>query len=193
MNDYLEKRINTGAYFQDPENKCWLIYARFDAPTRDLYCLYQPLSKKFLSECTLKITDWSIDEECDKLYAAYSARAYEQIKPVEFEKILEHRQALERHYLNLTNNQLPQSAIENNWSVRENHCFQRIILDHLFQRPWPEALPSKRKSAYRQLSNYQLGRAIGIAHRMTNEPEDYLQQLNERSLAYRKKWNSKER
>ncbi|MGB3850809.1 MAG: hypothetical protein WA958_12640 [Tunicatimonas sp.] len=95
--------------------------------------------------------------------------------------------ALEQHYLHLTNHTLPDAAAPHRWPVRLNHCFQRIILDALFQDCWYHHLDrGKRTAAYRQLTDEQLQRAVDLAQRMLREPE-LLPKLNQQSLRYRGK------
>lgn len=85
---------------------------------------------------------------------------------------------LRSQYLELTNHVLPELAISRNFSVRYNHCFQRIILDNLFNCCWYEILKRKQESAYKQLTEDQLEQAIAIANRIIAQPDLYLQQLN---------------
>jgi hypothetical protein len=93
---------------------------------------------------------------------------------------------LRNQYLELTNQVLPGLAASRNFPIRYNHCFQRIILDNLFDRCWYEVLERKRVPAYRQLTEEQLEKAIAIANRVITEPNTYVQQLNQNSLNWRK-------
>ncbi|HIK18513.1 MAG TPA: hypothetical protein IGS53_24955 [Leptolyngbyaceae cyanobacterium M33_DOE_097] len=90
-------------------------------------------------------------------------------------------------YLELTNQDLPKLANSRNFPVRYNHCFQRIILDNLFGRCWYEVLDRKRGAAYMQLTEEQLERAIALAKQIIEQPDAYLQALNQNSLRWRKK------
>lgn len=94
---------------------------------------------------------------------------------------------LRNQYLELTNHVLPNLAVSRNFSVRYNHCFQRIILDNLFGCCWYEVLERKREPAYKQLTAEQLQQAIALANNIITQPDSYLQQLNENSLNWRKK------
>ena len=97
------------------------------------------------------------------------------------------RPALEQHYLHLTNYTLPEVAPQNHWPVHLNHCFQRIILDAIFQDCWYQHLDrSKRVPAYRQLTLEQLQQAVDLAERMLAQP-DIVHPLNRQSLRYRGK------
>ena len=98
--------------------------------------------------------------------------------------MLEERQ---QQYMHLTNRVMPEVARQQHWPVRLNHCFQRIILDALFQDCWYHHLDrASRIPAYRQLSESQLKEALAIAQRMLESPET-VRQLNQQSLVYRNK------
>lgn len=92
---------------------------------------------------------------------------------------------LRHQYLELTNRVLPKLASDRNFPVRYNHCFQRIILDHLVGRCWYEVLDRKREPAYKQLTEQQLEQAIALANAIITQPDSYLHQLNQDSLNWR--------
>ena len=93
----------------------------------------------------------------------------------------------QQRYLHLTNRVMPEIARQRHWTVRLNHCFQRIILDTLFQDCWYHHLDrTSRTPAYRQLSEAQLEQALAIGQRMLDSPE-VVKQLNGQSLRYRGK------
>ncbi|MBD1821092.1 hypothetical protein H6F51_00955 [Cyanobacteria bacterium FACHB-DQ100] len=94
---------------------------------------------------------------------------------------------LRNQYLDLTNHVLPDLARSRHFPVRYNHCFQRIILDNLFDRCWYEVLERKRIPAYQQLTEAQLESAIALANSIIAQPDSYLQQLNQNSLNWRGK------
>ncbi|MER3432148.1 MAG: hypothetical protein C4288_01635 [Leptolyngbya sp. ERB_1_1] len=94
---------------------------------------------------------------------------------------------LRNQYLELTNQVLPSLATSRNFPIRDNHCFQRIILDNIFSCCWYEVLERKRVPAYRQLTEAQLETAIALANRIIAEPDSYGQQLNQNSLNWRGK------
>ncbi len=85
---------------------------------------------------------------------------------------------LRNQYLELTNHVLPELAVSLNFSVRYNHCFQRIILDNLFGCCWYQVLERKQEPAYKQLTEDQLEQAIVLANNIIGQPNSYLQQLN---------------
>ncbi len=89
--------------------------------------------------------------------------------------------------MHLTNEAMPGVAKEQHWPVRFNHCFQRIILDALFEDCWYNHLNrSSRTPAYRQLTEDQLTYAIAIGEEMISSPE-VVKRLNRQSLIYRGK------
>ena len=90
-------------------------------------------------------------------------------------------------YLELINRKLPQEAKKRDFPVRFNHCFARIILDNLFQCCWYEALDRKKGTAYKQLSEEQLTKAIALAEEIINSPDVYIRELNQNSLRWRGK------
>ena len=93
----------------------------------------------------------------------------------------------QQRYLHLTNEVMPEMAKKQHWSVHFNHCFQRIILDTLFEDCWYRHLDrSRRTPAYRQLTEAQLDQAIAIGERMLASSEE-VKWLNQQSLAYRGK------
>ena len=94
---------------------------------------------------------------------------------------------LQDRYLELMNQVLPQLAKERQFPVRYNHCFGRIVLDNLFGCCWYEVLSRKNGSAYKQLNQEQLIRAIEIAEAIIAKPEEYIAQLNQNSLRWRGK------
>jgi hypothetical protein len=93
---------------------------------------------------------------------------------------------LQQRYLELTNEILPKLAQHRRFPVQENHCFQRILLDNLFQCCWYEVLDRKQGAAYKQLTEAQLERAIVLAEAILTQPDEYIQQLNRNSLNWRK-------
>lgn len=93
---------------------------------------------------------------------------------------------LRNRYLELINRVLPSLAGQREFPVKYNHCFGRIILDNLFGCCWYKVL-ARRQSAYKQLSEEQLEKAIAIAEAMITQPNKYIHQLNQNSLRWRQK------
>lgn len=94
---------------------------------------------------------------------------------------------LRHRYLQLTNEVLPALAQQRQFPVKYNHCFQRIVLDNLFGCCWYEALNRKQEPAYKQLTEEQIERAIALAETIIMQPDEYLHQLNDNSLNWRKR------
>jgi hypothetical protein len=106
---------------------------------------------------------------------------------------MERLNQLRSQYLELTNRLLPRLATSRNFPVQHNHCFQRIILDNLFQCCWYEALKRGQEPAYKQLTEEQLERAIALADAIITQPDSYLHQLNQNSLHWRGKSTNPDR
>lgn len=117
--------------------------------------------------------------------------------------VLEDTTALQREYRRLTEAVLPAQARagagvgdgdedrdgekegeDGAWPVHEDHCFQRIVLDALFEDEWYDHVAGR--PARESLTADQLREAIAIAESMRGDPER-VRELNERSLRYRGK------
>ena len=90
--------------------------------------------------------------------------------------------ALRARWLQLIRHDLPEAA-RPDWPIRLDHCFARVILDHVCGRPWREVLPAP---AYKHLSEQQLQQAIDLAEAVRSGDAD-LPALNRASLAARGK------
>ena len=88
-------------------------------------------------------------------------------------------------YVHLTKNVMPSLALtaERNWPVREDHCFQRIVLDTICGGVWYEHL---ERPAYRNLTIEQAQRAVRLCRDIIEGSAD-LWQLNRQSLIWRRK------
>ena len=88
-------------------------------------------------------------------------------------------------YLHLTKQVLPALAQSDgqDWPVREDHCFQRIILDTICGGVWYAHLD---RPAYKNLTHDQAQRAVDLCHEIAEGRAD-LQQLNNQSLIWRGK------
>lgn len=92
--------------------------------------------------------------------------------------------ALRGRWLELVRTELPEAArSRSDWPVRLDHCFARIILDHVCGRPWREVLPSP---AYKHLNADQLTLAVRTAEAIKSGAAD-LTGLNRASLQARGK------
>lgn len=72
--------------------------------------------------------------------------------------------------------------------IRHNHCFNRVVLDWLFQDVWYQHL-DKSKTAVSQLNDGQLQQLINRMEQWLQRPE-LLAEDNRQSLAWRKKAKS---
>ena len=95
------------------------------------------------------------------------------------------RRNLVEAYLHLTKQVLPALAQSDgqDWPVREDHCFQRIILDTICGGVWYAHLD---RPAYKNLTHDQAQRAVDLCREIAKGRAD-LQQLNNQSLIWRGK------
>ena len=96
------------------------------------------------------------------------------------------RYLLQDRYLDLTPTILPAEARRHGWTLREGHCFRRVILDHFFSDCWYNHL-DRRLTAYKQLYMQQLKQAVELAETLLREGEQLLRTMNARSLHWRGK------
>ena len=87
------------------------------------------------------------------------------------------RYDLQNRYLDLTRIQLPSLGRTRGWVVTEDHCFMRIVLDHVFADCWYNHL-DRRLRAYKQLNGTQLAQAVGIAEHMCQADGQTIEQMN---------------
>jgi len=88
-------------------------------------------------------------------------------------------------YLHLTREVLPSLARSSrqDWPVREDHCFQRIVLDTICDGVWYEHVD---RPAYKNLTNDEAQRAVDLCYEIAEGHAD-LRQLNNQSLIWRGK------
>ena len=88
-------------------------------------------------------------------------------------------------YMYLSKEVLPKIArnCERNWPVSDDHCFQRIVLDHVCGGVWHEYLD---RPAYKNLTKDQAQRAVKLCEDIVNGHLD-LWKLNQQSLIWRGK------
>jgi hypothetical protein len=94
------------------------------------------------------------------------------------------RAELEARWLSLTREIMPSLAAERGWPIRNDHCFQRVLLDNACGGIW-YAYISKRP-AYRRADAATLERGIALGESVVASSAD-LDELNARSLAWRGK------
>ena len=88
-------------------------------------------------------------------------------------------------YIHLTKNVMPSLAltVERNWPVREDHCFQRIVLDTICGGVWYRHI---ERPAYKNLTDEQAQRAVQLCQDIIEGSAD-LWLLNRQSLLWRGK------
>lgn len=94
------------------------------------------------------------------------------------------RQQLEAEWLHLTREVLPALAAERRWPVRNDHCFQRILLDNACGGRWYDHIEGR--PAYAKADVATLARAVALGRACADGAED-LSALNKRSLNWRGK------
>ncbi|GFE51916.1 hypothetical protein So717_36690 [Roseobacter cerasinus] len=94
-------------------------------------------------------------------------------------------EALAAEYLRLTREEMPRLARSSrpDWPVREDHCFQRIVLDAICGGVWYDHLA---RPAYKNLTSDQARRAVALCQAIIKGEAD-LSSLNAQSLAWRGK------
>ncbi len=97
-------------------------------------------------------------------------------------------EGLRELYMDFTSRILPQLAREGKWTITEDHCFQRVVLDNVFEDMWYRHLDkNSEKPAYKQLSKKELISAVRISREMERKGKSYVERLNRKSLEYRGK------
>ncbi len=84
----------------------------------------------------------------------------------------------------LTEVALPARAVAKGWSIRLDHCFKRICLDHAFADVWYNHL---QRPAERHIVGGPLQRALACAEALLLGDSTLLQARNVASLTYRGK------
>jgi hypothetical protein len=97
---------------------------------------------------------------------------------------LEERSALEARWLELTKQTLPALAVKREWPIRNDHCFQRVMLDAACGGCWYDHI--SHRPAYRCASDVILQSAVSLAESVASEVID-LNTLNLQSLRWRGK------
>ncbi|WP_238542490.1 GCN5-related N-acetyltransferase [Sphingomonas sp. PAMC 26621] len=94
------------------------------------------------------------------------------------------RSVIEQQWLDLTRIRLPKRAIEARWSLRLDHCFQRILLDDACGGCWYDHIVGR--PAYANAPDAVLARAIATGEALLAGTADLIA-LNAQSLAWRGK------
>lgn len=183
----LDELLLKGAVLHLPNSRHFLFFATLDKAKSQIKLLYLHSTTLELVLENYSIVSIGFDDQTQKLYLAYSSKDYLQIRFTPLFELERQRNFLESHYLKLTNEVLPQIAIQNQWPIIENHCIQRVILDNITQDCWYLQLPKTNKPAYRQLNSRQLGSAVYLAISMSLNGHSFVQWLNHCSLSFRNK------
>ena len=95
-------------------------------------------------------------------------------------------EALRARWLAVTKQELPARARQERWPLRNDHCFQRVVLDAVCGGRWYDHV---ERPAYRNLDAARLTEAVTLAERLVTDPagESLLRELNAQSLAWRGK------
>ena len=95
------------------------------------------------------------------------------------------RDDLIERYVKLTKEVMPKMASEKvfQWPVKYDHCFQRIVLDTIFNGSWYDYL---ERPAYKHLTKNQALKAIQLCEAIIAGRAD-LNALNRQSLLWRNK------
>lgn len=185
----LDDTLNRGALLRTSTYTFYLSYAKLTNREGQvgIEVLYRiPTESTSRGLCFL-LTHFDRDAETGKVYLAYSDTEYIQVVPLPTDQLLSATTLYRQEYLFLTNEILPGLGREKNWVVHENHCFQRILLDHLFQDCWYQHIRKGPVPAYRQLNLDQLGRLLRSTHQMCWMTASEVRHQNQQSLHWRGK------
>ena len=94
---------------------------------------------------------------------------------------------LRSRWLRLTTLDLPARARAERWPLRNDHCFQRVLLDQVCGGRWYDHV--RDRPAYRHLDEGRLAEAVALAERLATEEDaaTLLRRLNGQSLVWRGK------
>lgn len=92
------------------------------------------------------------------------------------------RAGLEADWLRLTREVMPSLAAERDWPVRNDHCFQRILLDNASGGVWYAHIAGR--PAYRHADAQTLESAVALGQACVAGDEN-LDALNRQSLKWR--------
>ena len=94
------------------------------------------------------------------------------------------RAALETDWLHLTRVTLPALAASRGWPIRNDHCFQRVLLDAACGGRWLDHVTGR--PAYKMIDDDRLATAVSLAQAVASRSAD-LAALNRQSLRWRGK------
>lgn len=96
--------------------------------------------------------------------------------------LLPSRTELEQRWLHLTRVELPQVADGRGWPIRNDHCFQRVLLDAACGGCWYDHIA--QRPAYRMAADETLQHAVHLGEQALSGAAD-MSALNRQSLAWR--------
>lgn len=88
-------------------------------------------------------------------------------------------------YMTLTKEVMPELArtSHRHWPIRNDHCFQRIVLDTICHGTWYDHIA---RPAYRHLTHEQAAQAVALCERII-AGDASIAELNRQSLSWRGK------
>jgi hypothetical protein len=94
---------------------------------------------------------------------------------------------LRQRWLSLTRHDLPARAEAEQWTLRADHCFQRVILDAVCEGRWYDHVTGR--PAYRHLDEHRLALAVSLAQQLATDTDgrQLLERLDAQSLSWRGK------
>lgn len=94
---------------------------------------------------------------------------------------------LRARWLAPTKQDLPQRAAAEDWPLRADHCFQRVLLDAVCGGRWYDHVAGR--PAYRHLDEQRLRDAVSLAEQLAHGPDsrELLVRLDAQSLRWRGK------
>jgi len=186
---HLGHLLRKGAQLHTDDGSYYLAWANMQQADEEprLTLLYRHPEEPLSRSVCLYVTTYDLDKATDKLYFAYSDTDYVQCRPLPADQLLTTVTLFQQEYLFLTNEVIPERAKRDQWPIWENHCLQRILLDHLFGDAWHRHLPQGQTPAYRQLHLQQLGLLLYRTHQLLWSSMDEVDRLNQQSLTWRQK------
>jgi hypothetical protein len=96
------------------------------------------------------------------------------------------RMSLELRFDQLVYKTLPRLAKANNWVIRFDHCFMRILYDNAFGDAWYKCLPKHHDRVLRRIPTAILMEAVRLGDELVLYNGVDLDTLNAKSLEWRR-------
>ncbi|MEL7118708.1 MAG: hypothetical protein AAFO07_04685 [Bacteroidota bacterium] len=185
LSESISSLINKGAKLKSPASQHFMFWGALETQN-DAYAFTALIidDKKPPKALSYQVHYFDQDQKTGKIYMVYNKTDYIQITTISINELLAYRKQLVQLYFHLTKELLPQKAKLQDWPIQDDHCFQRILLDNLFNGVWYDFLPQK-KPAYQQCSNFQLGRMVYDALHLYFGNQEMITQWNQKSLGFR--------